>query len=110
MFTSTQRVKRLQSLIEKDGFNQGAHFMLGEEYLREGRAMEAAAKFRRVIELNPDHARAWMMMGKAYDAAGVHKEAAAAYKDAARQYEYLQLQAEAEAARVAGENATRAIN
>src|SRR5690606_13925168 len=87
MFTSTQRVKRLQSLIEKDGHNQGAHFMLGEEYLREDRFMEAATKFRRVVELNPDHAKAWMMMGRSYDAAGVIKEAVMAYEEAALQFD-----------------------
>ena len=84
MFSTTQRVKRLQALIEKDGSNQGAHYMLGEEYLRENYPMKAAVKFRRVIELNPDHVDAWKMMATSFLAAGVPKEAAVAYDNAAR--------------------------
>lgn len=78
MFTSTPRIKRLQSIIEADGFNQSAHFLLGQEYLTEGKFMAAAAKFRRVVELNPDHVEAWRMMARAYEKAGVTKESEAA--------------------------------
>lgn len=86
MFSTNQRVKRLQAVIEKDGFNQQAHFLLGEQYLEDGRPMQAANKFRRVVELNPDHARAWRYMGDAFKAAGVYKEAAVAYDTAAYAY------------------------
>jgi cytochrome c-type biogenesis protein CcmH/NrfG len=106
MYSSNQRVKRLQSAIERDSHNQGAHFMLGEEYMREQRFMRAAAKFRRVVELNPDHARAWMMMGKCYDASGIFTEAATAYDTAAYAYERQALPTDAAAAREAG-NAAR---
>jgi len=87
MFSTSPRVERLQELIEADGFNQAAHFLLGEEYLRERRYMNAAAKFRRVVELNPDHAEAWLNMGKAYDQVGVPKEAERAYLSAARAFD-----------------------
>ncbi len=103
MFSTNQRIKRLQSLIEKDGFNQGAHYMLGEEYMRENSPMKAAAKFRRVVELNPDHSRAWRMMARAYDAAGVPKEALAAYQTAARQFEHEGLPADAKDMRAAAD-------
>ncbi len=101
MFSTNQRIKRLQSLIEKDSFNQGAHYMLGEEYLRDNSPMKAAAKFRRVIEMNPDHSRAWKMMAQAYDAAGVRKEALVAYETAARQFDHEGLPADAQAMRAA---------
>lgn len=99
MFSSNQRIKRLQALIEKDGSNQGAHYMLGEEYLRDNFPMKAAAKFRRVLELNPDYVPAWEMMAKSYIAAGVPKEAAVAYDNAARMLERLGHAADAQAAR-----------
>lgn len=86
MFSSSPRVDRLQELIEADGFNQGAHFLLGEEYLRTERYMNAAAKFRRVVEINPDHADAWRRMGDAYGLLGIGKEAERAYDSAARAY------------------------
>ena len=107
MFSSSQRVKRLQQVIEKDGSNQGAHFMLGEEYLREDAPMKAAAKFRRVIELNPDHAVAWAMMGKAYTAAGVSKEAAVAFDHAARKFDLDGHPNDAEQMRQAAEEARK---
>ena len=105
VFSTNQRVKRLQSLIEKDGSNQGAHFMLGEEYLRENTPMKAAAKFRRVVELNPDNVAAWKMMGKAYMEAGVPKEAAVAYDNAARMLNILGEATEAETCAQAAEDA-----
>jgi len=87
IFNPTARVQRLQSAVEDDGYNQDAHFMLGEEYLREGRAMEAAVKFRRVVEMNPDHAEAWRMMGICYEQGGVFKEAASAFNTAAYEFD-----------------------
>lgn len=96
MFTRSPKVERLQEVIEADGFNQGGHYLLGEEYLREGRFMNAAAKFRRVVELNPDHGDAWRRMGEAYEKVGVTKEAQRAYVSAARAYERLGKAEEAE--------------
>ena len=46
MSAMSPRIERLTALIQADSFNQSAHFLLGQEYLREGRFMEAVAKFR----------------------------------------------------------------
>lgn len=108
MFSSSQRVKRLQGIIEKDGFNQAAHYMLGEEYLREDRPVSAVNKFRRVVELNPDHGAAWNMMARAYEAAGVSKEAAVAYREAARAFTRAGETDRAAAATQAAEASARA--
>lgn len=89
MFSTTTRIQRLQDLVKQDGFNQLAHYMLGEEYLKENRPMEAAAKFRRIVEMNPDHADAWNLMGQAYEKADAIKESIAAFGSAIRQYEML---------------------
>ncbi len=69
-------------MIETDGFDQAAHYRLGTEYLRDGRFVEAAAKFRRAVELNPEYLEAWRGLGEAYQAAGVAKEAEAAWRTA----------------------------
>jgi Flp pilus assembly protein TadD len=95
VFTTTPRIERLQSLIEADGYNQSAHFLLGQEYLREGRYMEAAAKFRRVVELNPEHGDAWNLLGAAYERVGVAKEAVSAYVTAATVFRRLKNNAKA---------------
>lgn len=72
------RIARLQAQVESDGFNQAAHFALGQAYAEQGRHVEAAAKFRRAVELNPQYASAWKGLGDAYVLAGVPKEARAA--------------------------------
>ena len=79
MFTTTPRIERLTALVQADSFNQSAHFLLGQEYLHEGRYMEAVAKFRRVVELNPESAEGWFMMGSAYESVQILKEARTAY-------------------------------
>ena len=107
MFSTNQRIKRLQAAIDRDGYNQGAHFQLGQEYMHEGRFMQGAAKFRKVVELNPDHAVAWMMMGRCYDSAGVAKEAAIAYDTSAYAFDKMGRPEDAAAMREAAENARK---
>lgn len=82
MFTMTPRIERLTQMVHADSHNQSAHFLLGQEYLAEGRYMEAAAKFRRVVELNPEYGEAWFMLGQAYEKVGVLKESVSAYTTA----------------------------
>lgn len=79
--------------------------MLGEEYMREDHPMQAAAKFRRVVEMNPDDARAWKMMAQSYGAASVWKEAVVAYDTAAREFDIKGLSKEANAMRTAAAQA-----
>ena len=76
----TSRIKQYQRMIETDGFDEAAHYRLATEYLKDGRYVEAAAKFRRAVELNPEYLEAWRGLGDAYKLAGVHKEAIAAWK------------------------------
>ncbi len=96
---SSQKILRLQEAIQADSFNQNAHFLLGEEYLRVNRPMQAAAKFRRVVELNPDHAEGWLQMGISLEQAGVPREAGTAYEEAARHFEKAGFSVEAQSAR-----------
>jgi Flp pilus assembly protein TadD len=80
LFDQSARIRQLQERIEADGFDELAHFQLGEEYGRLGRWREAFAKFRRVIELNPESLEAYLAMGDACEKAGVPKEADAAWR------------------------------
>lgn len=109
MFTMTPRVERLQELIQADSFNQSAHYLLGQEYLAEGRFMEAAAKFRRVVELNPQHGDGWMQMGAAYEKVGIQKEAVAAYTTANTVFRNLKNSAKANSALAAQERVTNSL-
>jgi len=101
VFTTTPRIERLQALIQADSFNQSAHYLLGQEYLAEGRYMESAAKFRRVVELNPEHGDGWFMLGEAYEKVGVAKEAVSAYTTAVTVFRRLKNSAKANAAQAA---------
>jgi Flp pilus assembly protein TadD len=80
LFDQNARVRQLQERIEFDGFDQLAHFQLGEEYVRQKRWHEAFAKFRRVIELNPENLAAYLALGDACEKAGIAKEADAAWR------------------------------
>lgn len=109
MFTTTPRIERLQSLIEADGFNQSAHYLLGQEYLADGRYMEAAAKFRRVVELNPEHGDAWRMLGTSYEKVGVAKEALAAYGTAATVFRRLRNAEKAAASQIEADRVAQGL-
>lgn len=78
----TSQIKQYQQVIESNGFDQVAHYRLASEYLKAGRYMEAAAKYRRAVELNPESIDAWRGLGEAYRLAGVEKEAEAAWRTA----------------------------
>jgi Tfp pilus assembly protein PilF len=74
----SQRARELIERIQADAHDEQAHYLLGQEYLAEGANLEAAAEFRRCVELNPEYAAAWRGLADAYRAAGVEKEARAA--------------------------------
>jgi Flp pilus assembly protein TadD len=76
----TGAIQRLLAAIDQDSSNQRANFDLGREFARQGSYMQAAAQFRRTLELNPDFAEAWLQMGDAYERVGVRKEARVAWE------------------------------
>lgn len=79
----TSRIKHFQEQVETNGFDQTAHYQLALEYLKAGRYLEAAAKFRRAVELNPEYVDAWAGLGDAYLQAGISKETLAAWRTGA---------------------------
>lgn len=74
----------LRRRILEDALDEQAHWLLAQEYLAQGRNLEAAAEFRRCVELNPEFIDAWKGLAAAYRAAGVEKEAQAAEERAQR--------------------------
>lgn len=64
--------------LREDPFDEQAFYLLGCAYLEEGSNLEAAANFRRAVELNPEFVEAWEGLARAYRQAGVEKEAAIA--------------------------------
>lgn len=61
--------------IRTNPFDEQAYYMLGRAYLAEGANLNAAAEFRRAVELNPEFVEAWEGLAQAYRQAGVEKEA-----------------------------------
>ncbi len=55
-------------------------FSLGNEYLKQGDAVNAAVHLRRAVEHDPNYSAAWKLLGKALTDAAAWSEALAAYQ------------------------------
>lgn len=62
---SESRIDQFLELVELTPEDELAHYGLGQEYMRMGCFEEAAASFRRVIQLKPKYAAAYRELGKA---------------------------------------------
>lgn len=56
-------------------------FSLGNEYLKAGQPVEAAAHLRRAVEQDPKYSAAWKLLGRALTEAEAWDEALAAYRE-----------------------------
>lgn len=56
-------------------------FSLGNEYLKAGQPIDAAAHLRRAVEQDPKYSAAWKLLGKALADAEAWNEALAAYRE-----------------------------
>jgi len=65
-----QRIAQFENMTAADPDNDMANFSLGNAYLQGGRSGEAAERFERVIELNPDMSKAYQLAGQAMIDAG----------------------------------------
>ncbi len=70
-----QRAAELLKRIQANALDERAHYELACEFLREGSFLQAAAEFRRSVELNPEFVAAWQGLAQAYRSAGIEKEA-----------------------------------
>jgi len=71
-----QRIAQFENMVQADPENDMAHFSLGGAYNQAGRFEEAAASYRRCIELNADLSKAYQLGGAALMATGKTDEAA----------------------------------
>jgi Tfp pilus assembly protein PilF len=55
-------------------------YSLGNEYLKQGDAVNAAIHLRRAVEHDPKYSAAWKLLGRALSDAEVWDEALAAYR------------------------------
>ncbi|GIU74721.1 MAG: hypothetical protein KatS3mg004_1808 [Bryobacteraceae bacterium] len=81
------RLEQLQQLVAQDPANSRFRYMLGMELLGEGRAAEAAATLRELIERDPGYVPAYYQAGRAFEQAGDIEAAREFYRrgiDAAR--------------------------
>lgn len=65
-----ERIAQFEKMAREDPDNDMAHFSLGNAYLQAGRYAEAAERFKRCIELNPDMSKAYQLAGQAMIEAG----------------------------------------
>jgi len=64
------RLEQLQQMLEQDPGNSRLQYMLGMELLGAGRAAEAAATLRALIERDPNYVAAYYQAGRACEQAG----------------------------------------
>jgi len=65
-----QRIAQFEKMAHDDPGNDMAHFSLGQAYHQAGRFAEAAASFRRCVEINPEMSKAYQLAGASLMAAG----------------------------------------
>jgi len=75
MTSLDQRIAQFQNMTQADPGNDMAHFSLGNAYLQAGRFAEAAASFRRCLELNPEMSKAYQLAGDALIRADMEDQA-----------------------------------
>lgn len=74
------KLEQLKQLAALDPEDPVVFFGLGSEYLRRGEYPEAAAAFRRTLELKPDYSAAHRELGKALEKLGQRPAALEAYR------------------------------
>ena len=60
-----QRIEQFRKMTEADPKNEIGHFSLGREYLEAGQFDAAVQSLRRTVELNPNIAKAYQLIGSA---------------------------------------------
>lgn len=68
------------SILAAGRDNALLRFSLGNEYLKQGEAVQAAVHLRRAVEHDPGYSAAWKLLGKALTDAAAWDEALAAYR------------------------------
>ena len=74
------KLEQLKELAQFDPDDAVVHYGLGCEHLRFKEYEEAAASFRRTLELKPDYSAAHRDLGKALEKLGQTEQAIAAYR------------------------------
>ena len=73
-------IQNLEKMLAAGKDSALLRFSLGNEYLKEAQAEQAAVHLRRAVELDPVYSAAWKLLGKALLAAEQKPEALAAYR------------------------------
>ncbi len=81
---SPATLRRLEQVVGAHGEEAELHLLLGACYARGERLGDAYDTFRRVLQLNPASARAYLDLGNVYFRLGEHAQAVAQYKQAAQ--------------------------
>jgi tetratricopeptide (TPR) repeat protein len=77
----TSALEGLERLLAAGKDSALLRFGLGNEHLKRGDALSAAAQFKRAVELDPAYSAAWKMLGKALAGAQRPDEALAAWNE-----------------------------
>lgn len=78
------RIAQFENMVQSDPLNDMAHFSLAGAYSQAGRPADAAASYRRCIELNPGFSKAYQLAGAALVAIERAEEAGALLEEGHR--------------------------
>jgi Flp pilus assembly protein TadD len=79
MTDDRSKLEQFKELAELEPADPLVHYGLGSEHLKLGELAEAAAAFRRTLELKPDYSAAYRELGKALEKLGEKELAVDAY-------------------------------
>jgi uncharacterized protein HemY len=80
MTSDPEKIKRLEEILADEPDDHTGFFLLGRLYSEAERHADAAAAFRRAVDLKADYSAAWRQMGDAYRKLGDPEQAAAVYR------------------------------
>lgn len=78
---SEQLIANLEKLLGGPRDGSLLRFSLGNEYLKLGKAAEAAIHYREAVTRDPKYSAAWKQLGKALSDAGQREAALKAYQE-----------------------------
>ena len=74
------RIEALKQFLEEDPGDSFSRYALAMEYSKLGRAEEAIAEYREIVESDPDYVATYYQLGKALESQGLAEDAGEAYR------------------------------
>ncbi len=78
---NNHRIETLSQIVARDPSDRTAHYMLGNEYFKAQKYLEAVQALHRYLQLGDDEGSAYRLLAQSYERLGRIEEARQAYRD-----------------------------